>query len=892
MTEADPKGSHIQPVLELFRSNVVAFWATTYNIDLSLFNEFLLKRLGEPPLNIAILADPERLATTLGRIPAAKTDQVKLINSRWLLRGAQMGRGRFHSKSYLALTPTKATLLIGSGNLSRSGLDEGREVFTEFLGGTAAGDNAIAVWRSWMRRVVESIDDTCLAERFADLESKFPKTNEPRTLTDPAILHNLDESISEQFVTALGKSATSHVDELLVAAPFFDQNALALKGIIERLRPRGISVYTTSSTSVDGPQLASVLQGSGAEVRIFRYEPDRFTHAKLIAVIDGSRAWVLSGSANLSRAALDVIATEGNVELSVLTSAKPDQVRALFVSPDSTAPPLSLADVSVLTYSSSPESATFHVRLLRATARPDGCIEVQCDSQCLVGWQLDDLEERSNLVEVDGRTRTSSPLGGRLVQIVADDGTVLSNRTVVDDPEALSAVMDERSRAEIDKPRELLFDDSDSPLFRGLVFLHRNFVMDVAENVSAGAVSGGIGVTDSDSITDDDLWERLERERLGRDHRVNSYGRIFGDPARQEASESILGLLEAMRDRAPSFDEKGQAVRGDSRLALLQSRADPREATDPQKERDESPGNRWISETRVRVRARNVLRRWAAAQTDPRLVWIDQLAPAGNFVLVANLFKQLWYDIADDPECCELRTDDLNDLWLDWMRPFVGTGRSDGWLDRQDPTVFAISGGLPLDLPQTVSALCWLALRHQGRDKMITWQPILNAALRHGLLEPSDKTVRFVESVAHCSLMRTDVDSDLLRCIEFIDDELWCKRISEEFGFEVLRLEAVSGGQEIDVRIIVRGVDNPLGDPRIPQLIVAARQYRRCDGVAIFSEDAPWRLVVNTGRPAWFRQGDDGESPLESSEMSIGLLEQIAATGNVLEGLFSRNRVA
>jgi hypothetical protein len=41
----------IQPIAELFDADCVAFWATTYNLDLALFNEYLLGRLGEPPLN-------------------------------------------------------------------------------------------------------------------------------------------------------------------------------------------------------------------------------------------------------------------------------------------------------------------------------------------------------------------------------------------------------------------------------------------------------------------------------------------------------------------------------------------------------------------------------------------------------------------------------------------------------------------------------------------------------------------------------------------------------------------------------------------------------------------------------------------------------------------------
>src|SRR5205809_477006 len=47
----------IKPISEVFRADCVALWATTYNIDLALFNEYLLGRLGDPPLNAVVPAD-------------------------------------------------------------------------------------------------------------------------------------------------------------------------------------------------------------------------------------------------------------------------------------------------------------------------------------------------------------------------------------------------------------------------------------------------------------------------------------------------------------------------------------------------------------------------------------------------------------------------------------------------------------------------------------------------------------------------------------------------------------------------------------------------------------------------------------------------------------------
>jgi len=80
----------------------------------------------------------------------------------------------FHPKTYLAVTPNRATLLVGSGNLSTSGLDDGYEVFTTFRSGLPVGDAAIAAWTAWMRRLVELAGDLALAKRFRDLETRIP----------------------------------------------------------------------------------------------------------------------------------------------------------------------------------------------------------------------------------------------------------------------------------------------------------------------------------------------------------------------------------------------------------------------------------------------------------------------------------------------------------------------------------------------------------------------------------------------------------------------------------------------------------------------------------------------------------------------------------------------
>jgi HKD family nuclease len=880
---------HIRPVLELFRSNALVFWATTYNIDLALFNEFLLGRLGDPPLNIAVLADQQRLDATLSRISPGMVDQISLINRRWLLRGVQYGVGRFHPKSYLAVTPAKTILLVGSGNLSTSGLDKGREVFTEFRSGTDRGDEAITAWRSWMQRLVNRLDDTRLAERFADLESKLPSATRPRMDLTPMLVENLDETIAAQLIDVIQTEVSMPIDELLVTAPFFDEKAEALDLLISQWSPLKISVYTTSSTKVSGTHLERVLRDSGAEVHLFAYEPDRFTHAKLIGVVAGENAWVLSGSANLSQAALTLTAVKGNVELAVLASAAPSEIRTLFIPPGTSVRELPLKELSFLNYTVDTEVTGLPVRLIQATAHVDGLVEIRCEPILDTGWQLDDLAERRGLVRISSQMVTDGPLSGRLVFIVDQDGIVLSNRVVVDDAVALAAILNIRSRSTDDRPPELMSGDLETPLGRALSWLHRKLVMDVSEIASPGAGSGGVGSNEADSATDDDLWERLEREKLGRDPRANTYGRILGRTAVTGSNEPILELLEAMRGRVPTSDRFGDPGRSRSVLAhlLALTPEDNSETVDDVGE--EHVKRRWKAKTRIRVRARNVLRRWAAAQTDPRLAWIDQMAPAANFAMISRTFARLWLVVGEDPKKCELQKDDLNDLWFDWMRPFVGTGRGDGWFDHIDPTDPAVANRLPEDLAETVSALCWIALRQKSRHIMIAWQPVLNAALQHGLLEPTDETARFVGKVSHTSLTRSDVEGDLLRCVEFIDDDMWCERTMSELN--LTGLEIHDGSEIVSVRLVVRGINKPLNDPRIPELITAARRYRRCEDVAIFSEDAGWRLAFRPGEPISYLPRIGGVL-VDSQVVEVVSIERLASKGGVLGDLFIRNNVA
>jgi hypothetical protein len=70
-----------------------------------------------------------------------------------------LGTGAFHPKTYFFGNASEGVLLIGSGNLTMSGLERGREVFSAFRSTKPDDLGSIRGWRQWMDGIVERIDD-------------------------------------------------------------------------------------------------------------------------------------------------------------------------------------------------------------------------------------------------------------------------------------------------------------------------------------------------------------------------------------------------------------------------------------------------------------------------------------------------------------------------------------------------------------------------------------------------------------------------------------------------------------------------------------------------------------------------------------------------------------
>src|SRR2546423_6367221 len=97
-----------------FNGRWTSFFATTYSIELEFFDEYLFRRLGDPPLSATILADAgshARLWTTGGDA----LRRLRPANRDYLLRPVLFGSGTFHPKSYFLGNANARILPVGSG---------------------------------------------------------------------------------------------------------------------------------------------------------------------------------------------------------------------------------------------------------------------------------------------------------------------------------------------------------------------------------------------------------------------------------------------------------------------------------------------------------------------------------------------------------------------------------------------------------------------------------------------------------------------------------------------------------------------------------------------------------------------------------------------------------
>ena len=309
----------------------------THNIDFVFVQTVVLsafRRSGYP--TITVFADSGCAAETFAQQRAVLTD----LGVRYRVVPVAMGTGfRFHPKAVLLTGAEKGTLLVGSGNLTFGGWRENGEVWTHFES-EADGPVPFRAFRDYLTDVIKRLVLPEAVER--EVEEAFDPGTKSWMSADAgvdtgALVGRVGSgpTLLEQMVTASGEGP---VEELLVCAPYFDHDGVALQELVASVRARRATVLcqagrTTLHERAWKPNAAkATLRGIDFR-RVGPAEQERsaFVHAKFYGFRRADEVMVLAGSANCSRAALTVSGNVGNAELMVARSLTPQAFEEEFL---------------------------------------------------------------------------------------------------------------------------------------------------------------------------------------------------------------------------------------------------------------------------------------------------------------------------------------------------------------------------------------------------------------------------------------------------------------------------------------------------------------------------------------------------------------------------------
>ncbi len=373
----------------------------THNIDFVFIQSVVLptlRKCGHPALTVLAdhacasesFAHQERIITSLGTryrvIPVAMHPSF-----------------RFHPKAIFLSGQKKATLLVGSGNLTFGGWRENGEIWIHYDSAND-GTQPLAAFRNYLRYLLDYIPSKEALE--AQLVEAFdPKTREwAKELSEPEnLLWKGQDRIPliEKIGSYIGND---DIEKLYVCTPYFDEEAEALLKIAGKLKAPKINVLVQSRETNLTAEAASKL---GKEfnlqgVSFFHTEADDDDgsknhrrevrlHAKFIAVQRKNKVTVFAGSANCSKAALTIPGHKGNAELVFVTTVELPEFERLFINElENTGAPPDLP--AKLEYTSAEDSCK-------------QCIRIRSASMNLGDVRIDyEIDQRTNLThaEIDG----------------------------------------------------------------------------------------------------------------------------------------------------------------------------------------------------------------------------------------------------------------------------------------------------------------------------------------------------------------------------------------------------------------------------------------------------------------------------------------------------------
>ncbi|MFD9489534.1 hypothetical protein ACFWBX_37305 [Streptomyces sp. NPDC059991] len=455
--------------------------------------------------------------TVAGDVAMARNDprSVRRAGRSYLAGLAYAHGAAFHPKLMVLAGPEHATVALGSGNTTLAGWQANAELWTVLR---VAGDQspaAIPDLSAWLRGLPDKVEfSPGVPQALGRVAALLDRLHHGKTATAPQV-----RVVSSLRAPIIDRLPHGPVDELAVFAPFYDQRSQALRQLLERFRPRRFTLaYQPGLTDLDGPSVAALVQEYGG--RVISDHGQRYRHGKLIEWASRGQRWALTGSPNLSAAALLRSQGDGgNCELGIIT---PVPATLLPTGTDELAARLSAATPL-------PRPVVGRGPLLLGALRvPDG-LEISV-ARPLAGAAYLELSQAAAPPESWERVADVPPgqttltvtapadAGSRVRLVVVDNDGVprFGNIVFVVDPDrVLRRMTPAQSQAPTTKPPDLFTDPRLAERFLGDLETLRTGLTPTPAGASANSSTSST-VTTTSRDGDEGGWERYLDECAGR----------------------------------------------------------------------------------------------------------------------------------------------------------------------------------------------------------------------------------------------------------------------------------------------------------------------------------------------------------------------------------------
>lgn len=297
---------------------------TTYSFDPIFFESVylsILRKLGIT--NIVILMD----ANMYDQLLADSNYQCHRVtqNNYTLVRQENTHSGVFHPKMVMLFGEEEGSLLLGSGNLTYSGLSNNEEVWSAFHVMGSESINYPLFYKAWqyLKKVTSFVSP--LVQRQIDWMQEqctwlHNESNEEILLLQSGeecqlLFNSTTSTILNSVYAAIGEK---EIDEITVIAPFYDTEGHALKELLRHFSPKRMKCVL----DLDRQSAPYSLLQDDTFIAYYKSTSSNPLHAKIIEIQGKEETWILCGSANAGNMALGTTTSVFNDEACILLHSK------------------------------------------------------------------------------------------------------------------------------------------------------------------------------------------------------------------------------------------------------------------------------------------------------------------------------------------------------------------------------------------------------------------------------------------------------------------------------------------------------------------------------------------------------------------------------------------